>query len=183
MTKIALSFASALVLAAPVAWADYDRDNDEYAQVISAEPISQEVRIATPRDECREEPVTERVVYRGGYYNPGAPILGAIIGGVIGHQFGGGHGRDVATAAGAVIGANAGAANGGYYPGRVVERTRYETVCRPVYDTRYEDRVSGYDVAYRWHGRVYHTRTRHDPGSRIRVRVDVAPVEEDDDGN
>ena len=31
-------------------------------------------------------------------------ILGAIIGGVLGHQIGGGHGRDLATVAGAVAG-------------------------------------------------------------------------------
>jgi uncharacterized protein YcfJ len=184
MNKLSLVLATAALATAPLVQAhDDDNDGVEYAQVVSADPVEHLVRVNDDGDECREEPVTERVVYPRRYYNPGAPILGAIIGGVIGHQFGGGVGRDVATAAGAVIGANAGAEHSGYYDGQVVERTRYESVCRPGYRTHLERQVVGYEVAYRWHGHVYHTRTRQDPGSQIRVRVAAEPVNEDDDRN
>ncbi len=120
-------------------------------------------------------------MYRG-YSDPGAVLIGGIIGGVIGHQFGGGHGRDVATAAGALIGANH-AARHNSYPGRVVERTVYETNCRSVRPARYEDRIDGYDVTYRYHGRIYHTRMPYDPGQRVRVRMNVEPLHDDDYGD
>ena len=165
-----------LLISAPAAYAGHDEDQGhEYAKVVRAEPIYREVRVSAPRRVCSEEPVTTRTVYSGAP-DPGAVVLGAVIGGVIGHQFGGGHGRDAATAAGALIGANHVASQGGR---RVVERETYETRCETVRDARYEDELAGYDVTYRYHGRLYHTRTRHDPGSRIRVQVDVAAYEDD----
>ena len=176
-----------LLLSAPAAFAHgngnsrYARDDNRmwtYAKVVRAEPIYREVRVSEPREVCREEPVTERVVQRG-RADPGAVLLGAMVGGVIGHQFGGGHGKDVATAAGAVIGANH-AANATYREGRVTERTVYETQCETVRDVRYIREVDGYDVTYKYQGRLYQTRSASDPGSRIRVRVDVAPYYEAD---
>lgn len=159
-------------------WHDHDGDRGyEYAQVVRSEPIYREVRINEPREVCHQEPVTERTTY-GGHSDPGATLLGAIVGGVIGHQFGGGHGRDVATAAGAVIGAGT-AANNTYQNGHTVERTVYEDQCHDASRVRYEQEVVGYDVTYRYHGRTYHTRRAHDPGSQIRVWVDVQPDEED----
>lgn len=165
-----------LLISAPAAYADHDGYGYEYARVVRAEPIYRSVRVSNPRQVCTEEPVTERTVYRGGP-DPGAVLVGALIGGVIGHQFGGGHGRDVATAAGAFIGANHAAYNSSGQ--RVVEREVVETRCERVRAARYEDELAGYDVTYRYHGRLYHTRTASDPGSRIRVRVDVSPYEDD----
>jgi len=46
--------------------------------------------------------------------------------------------------------------------------------CRTV-DTL-EDRVSGYRVAYDYQGRSYVTVLPYDPGSRLPVHVDVAPI-------
>jgi len=60
--------------------------------------------------------------------------------------------------------------NGGY------ERTTYEQRCRTVDDVRYDERVEGYDVTYRYNGRTYTTRMPYDPGNRLPVRVDVEPV-------
>ena len=50
-----------------------------------------------------------------------------------------------------------------------------EPVCREVIEYTEEERVVGYDVAYRYNGRTYETRTDYDPGPSLRVRVDVAP--------
>lgn len=169
---------SGLLLSAPAA-AGHDRDRDRdwaYAKVVRAEPIYRDVRVREPRQVCHEEPVTERVVERG-HANPGAVLFGAMVGGVIGHQFGGGHGQDVATAAGAMIGANH-AARHSYEHGRVVERTVYETRCEQVRHVRHERRIDGYDVTYKYRGRLYHTYTEDHPGSRIRIRVDVAAYDD-----
>lgn len=167
------------LLIAPAAFAGHD-DNDEvwaYAKVVRAEPIYREVRVRETREVCEEVPVVERTTYRGGP-DPGAVLVGAVIGGVIGHQFGGGSGKDAATAAGAFIGANHAAANT-YQGRRVVEREVYETRCETVRPVRYEGRLEGYDVTYRYHGHLYQTRTRAHPGDRIKVRVSVAPAYED----
>ena len=178
LTTVIASAVCGLTLSAPALAYDDDDTVWEYAQVVRSEPIYRDVRVSEPREVCREEPVTERTVYNRGP-DPGAVLFGAIVGGVIGHQFGGGHGRDVATAAGAMIGANHAAAST-YRNGRVVERTRYETTCRDVGRVRYVSEIEGYDVTYRWHGHLYHTRKAYDPGKRIRVRVDVQPYDDED---
>jgi uncharacterized protein YcfJ len=167
-----------LLISAPAAYAGHDDDTVwAYAKVVSATPIYREVRVREPRQVCEEVPVVERTRYRGGA-DPGSVLVGAIIGGVIGHQFGGGSGKDAATAAGAFIGANH-AANNTYRDGRVVEREVIETRCETVRHARYEERLDGYDVTYRYHGRLYHTRTHGHPGKRIKVRVDVRPEWDD----
>lgn len=180
MNKLIVILAGSSVLLAAPAFARHE-DNWDYARVVRAEPIYRQVRISEPHQVCHEEPVTERTVYRG-YSDPGAVLIGGIIGGVIGHQFGGGHGKDAATAAGAVIGASH-AARHHSYPGRVVERTVYETSCRTVRQARYEERIEGYDVTYRYHGRLYHTRMPYDPGKRVRVRLDAEPLNDDGYGD
>ena len=48
--------------------------------------------------------------------------------------------------------------------------------CRVINDYRLEERVIGYRVKYKYHGRIYHTRTDYNPGHRIRINVSVAPV-------
>lgn len=181
----ALAAALGMLIGAPAALASpkhkpkhHDRyDSWDYARVVDVEPIYRDVRVREPREICTEEPVTERVVHRGRAH-PGAVLFGAVVGGVIGHQFGGGRGQDVATAAGAVIGANH-AAGRTYRDGRVTERTIYETRCETVREARYGSRIEGYDVAYRYNGRLFHTRTDEHPGSRIRVRVDAEPRHHD----
>jgi len=178
--KTALATAACgLLISATPAQADHDRDAVwAYAKVVDVDPIYREVRVREPRQVCEEVPVVERTHYRGGT-DPGRVLVGAVIGGVIGHQFGSGRGNDVATAAGALIGANE-AAQSGYRRERVVEREVLETRCETVRHARYESRLEGYDVTYRYQGRLYHTRTNYDPGKRIRVRVDVTPARWDD---
>lgn len=181
MNTFIITFASSSALLAAPAFAGRDHGWD-YARVVRAEPIYSQVRVSNPVEQCHERPVTERTVYRGGA-DPGATLIGGLIGGVIGHQLGRNH-RDghLATAAGALIGVNA-ARHHGSRDGRVVERTVYETSCRTVRHTRYEERLDGYDVTYRHHGRLHHTRMPYHPGKRIRVPEHGAPAYEwhDDD--
>ena len=71
--------------------------------------------------------------------NKAAPILGGVAGGVLGHQFGGGRGKDVATVVGAIAGSMV--ANKHYgrkHYRRPVTRVRYEQrqVCRTYYKTK-----------------------------------------------
>ena len=113
-------------------------------------------------------------------------MLGAIIGGVVGHQFGNSSGgRDRGTAAGAIVGGIVGnqiensAPSAPSYAGAPVAsnsgrvdyipETRNVQRCRTVYDGR--DEVTGYNVAYRYQGRDYTTRMAYDPGPTMRVQV------------
>lgn len=156
-----------------VAYNSGSRRHHDYARVVDVRPIYREVRVQEPRRECHEERVVRR--HREGGNRTGSAILGGIVGGVIGNEVGSGGGRDSAT----VIGAIAGTAAGSEIAKRraqTVERTSYETVCETVQDVRYEERVEGYNVTYRYQGRDYTTRMNERPGDRIRVRVGVDPV-------
>ena len=55
---------------------------------------------------------------------------------------------------------------------------RYEEreVCSTVYERVEEERLTGYDVSYAYGGQTYKTRMRRDPGSTVRVRVQVEPI-------
>lgn len=181
LTAIATAIAVLGVSAtAQAGYRDYYDDGNDYAEVISARPTYTDVRVNQPRQECYDE----RVVYDdGGYYRGrgdegvGA-LLGAVVGGVVGNRFGHGDGRVATTAVGAVIGASAGASigrnNGRGY--REEPSYGYEQRCSTVNDYRVEQRVDGYDVAYRYHGHVYNTRLPYDPGDRLAVNVDVRPA-------
>ena len=148
----------------------------DYARVLSAEPIVRYVTVRTPVKECWEETENYTVDHHPAHVG-GKTILGAIIGGVVGHQFGGGRGKDAATIAGSLIGAsvanNAAHRNAGY--GRT-EHSRPVTRCETNYRSHEEERVDGYRVIYSYHGQKYSTRMPNDPGKRLRIRVDIRPA-------
>ncbi len=139
---------------------DHHVEHTVYAQVVSSRPIYRTVAVEVPMDSCQVETVaySER---RGGNSLEGA-VVGGVIGAAIGHEVGrSGH----ATAAGGLIGAAIGneVGSGSH---RV---TRYEDreVCSTRYHTQYERQLVGYDVTYDYDDRIYHTETRHHPGTRI----------------
>ena len=149
----------------------------DYAEVVSVDPIIDDASRPVARQECWEEPVTYREPVRyHGHRDRGPAVLAGIVGGVIGNQFGHGRGRDAATAAGAVLGYSMARDSqrhyGGHYSGGRTYRT-YEQRCTTRTDYYRDERVTGYDVAYRYNGRIYHTVTDYHPGDRIRVEVNV----------
>lgn len=151
----------------------------DYARVLSAEPIIRYVTVTTPVRECWED-VEYYTVDRHPPGIAGGTIVGAIVGGVIGHQFGGGRGKDAATAFGSLVGAAIGndaahraAANRGY---GATQYSRPVRRCETNYTSHEEERIDGYRVVYSYHGRRYATTTPHDPGKRLRIRVDVRPA-------
>ena len=105
----------------------------------------------------------------------GRTLLGAAIGGVIGHQFGSGRGQDAATVAGALIGAGVGYDSAAKRSSGVREEVVQR--CDVRYEREYEERIDAYRVTYEVNGRHYTTQLPYDPGDRIRVRVAVAPAE------
>jgi uncharacterized protein YcfJ len=180
MKKTLVAAAIAATLSGPV-FAEAFQDS---AQVLAVRPITE--RTPVNREECWSEQrrgYEERRVTR---QDNGAPIgpatvLGAIAGGVLGHQVGGGHGKDAATAGGAVVGGLIGNQidrdQGNIAPPSQqveIERrpvTREVERCRTVHEMR--EVPVGYDVRYRYGNREFTTRLPYDPGRRLRIAVDV----------
>lgn len=155
-----------------------DRDRDghrDYGRVIEAEPVYRTQEVRRPEEVCRERYVERRSPQRG--YSDAHVIAGTIVGGVVGNQFGKGSGNTAATVAGALLGGalvhDAERSRSAARPSQRVPVRHCETVYR--IERRRE--LVGYDVTYRYQGRVYHTHTRHDPGDRIPVQVVVEPVQ------
>jgi len=153
-----------------------------YARVVDVDPIVRHVRISEPKRECWTETRYDDVSYREpvgprAKPNPGAMILGGIIGAALGNQVGHGDGRRAATVAGAVIGTAIGHEATSRPNTRVVTESRpYDAErCEVRYDERVEDRIDGYRVTYEYNGIRQTTQLPYDPGDRIRVRVNVEP--------
>ncbi|HET9651808.1 MAG TPA: glycine zipper 2TM domain-containing protein [Usitatibacter sp.] len=156
------------------------------ARVVAAHPVYE--RIPVTREECwndRQRGYEERRVTRT---DTGAPIgagtvLGAIVGGVAGHQVGSGRGRDAATVGGAIVGGLIGnqmERDGSGERVTEVERVPVERNvqrCRTVDEVR--EATVGYDVRYEYNGRQFVTRMPRDPGRFVRVHVELQPVVEE----
>lgn len=173
MKRTALITLLAGVFAATAARADTFTD---FAKVKSVVP--QYDRVNAPRKECTTEVITEtrRVPAQGGERNYGGAVVGGIAGALLGNQVGGGHGREAATAAGAVIGALSGdsiANKDNNRPERYEETPREVQRCRTV--DSWQQHLTGYQVTYEYRGQRYSTLMNSDPGSQIRVRVSVEP--------
>ncbi len=188
---VALTLIAGPALADSPAWApaqNHRRSPDTtvhyaWARVISVHPVYRSVRRPVSRDVCYRQPgyTTERVRY----HNPdsmASTLLGAVIGGALGHTVGHGNGRTAATIAGAVMGGAIGnntSRNDGYYS-REQRYVPSREQCRTQTRWQRSERLLGYDVTYRYQGVDYRTRTPQQPGQRIRVRIQqiVSPAGE-----
>jgi len=125
--------------------------------------------VGPPEQRCWVE--RQQVVERSDVNVPGA-IAGAVIGGLLGHQIGGGHGRDVATAGGVVAGAAIGA-NVGRGSDEVV--TRDVQRCRTVQRAAHPEY---WDVTYRFGGQVHRAQFSAPPGRTIVVDENGVPQQQ-----
>ncbi len=135
-----------------------------YADVISVVPIIEYVYSSQPVRECR---TVGTVSYERQSAGPGL-LLGGVIGGAIGQDIARSTGNDVAIVAGTLIGAAI---------GHDISHTRTTVVTQPQYECNShqhqhrEERITGYQVQYRYAGRIYSTHTDRHPGDHIRVTI------------
>jgi uncharacterized protein YcfJ len=168
LNKVLLT--ASLALTCLPAWAGHKEPGYDYAKVVAANPVYETVRYPVDEQVCWEEQA-----WRQQPHSAVPTILGAIVGGVVCHQFGGGHGKTALTVAGAAIGGSIGHKvshnhnPGGQYP--VVQNR-----CEIQRSWRTEERISAWDVTYKYRGNIYHTRMLEEPGRKIRVRVRVEPA-------
>jgi uncharacterized protein YcfJ len=161
MKSIAFAVASALAIA-PAAYAQYERPyREDYARVIDSTPVY----TSSSREECWNPNTGSYEERRENHTDIGkGAAIGAIAGGVLGHQVDHGAG----TAAGAILGG---------VIGHQIEKERDRrddldlSRCRVASDSA--SGVEGYDVRYRYRGTEYVTRMAQDPGNRLLVGRDV----------
>jgi len=94
-----------------------------------------------------------------------------VIGGILGHQIGGGTGRDIATVGGAVAGGALGANIGRDRDGRPVTTQNVQRCENVAGDPRPEY----WDVSYEFRGRDYRVQMTSPPGSTISVNRQGEP--------
>ena len=163
------------------AWQIQDQQRGpEYAEITNVETLTRTVE--TPREVCEQVVVQlppETPTGQGGSRDPHRVLgtaAGAIVGGLLGNQIGGGSGKKIATVAGAI---------GGGLAGREVQervearqhaqaaqsqpRTTTRQECRTVVDTRQEP--TGYEVTWR-HGEVVQTARLDSPPQGDRVLLE-----------
>nr|WP_218168810.1 MULTISPECIES: glycine zipper 2TM domain-containing protein [Pseudomonas] len=139
------------------------KSGPEYAQVLAVQPVKTQIK--TPREVCKDVTVTRQRPVQDQHQIAGT-VVGALAGGLLGNQIGGGNGKKLATVAGAV---------GGGYAGNKVQEgmqnrdtyTTTQTRCNTVNDI--SDKVVGYDVRYNLDGKEGSVRMERDPGSQIPV--------------
>ena len=123
--------------------------------------------VGAPEQRCWVE--RQQVAESGrGDANIGTGIAGAVIGGILGHQVGGGTGKDLATIGGAVaggaIGANVGRSNTTMV-NRDVRRCDTVASSQPAY----------WDVTYNYRGVEHRLQMSSAPGATIAVNRDGEP--------
>ena len=174
MKKSALAVAAVFTALVPAAFGqDYryrDYRDADTARVLDSTPVYASANV---REECwnpRARVYEERREGTRDTNNNGT-VIGAIAGGVLGHQ--------VDSGAGATIG---GAILGGIV-GNQIDRQHNSNQqtdldlsrCRRVGGGR-TGNIVGYDVRYVYRGQEYNTRLAADPGRRIRVNPDGSPL-------
>ena len=146
----------------------------EFAEVLASKPVTETTK--TPKQVCEDVVVNEQAPVKDPTRIAGTAI-GAVAGGLLGNQVGGGKGRTLATVAGAAGGGYAGnQVQKNMQEGDIVSRT--ETRCKTVYESH--SKTIGYDVRYRLGEKEGKVRMDHEPGTRIPVRdgelqVDASP--------
>jgi uncharacterized protein YcfJ len=136
----------------------------QFADVLAIEPVTETTK--TPKQVCDDVVVKEKAPVKDPNRIAGTAI-GALAGGLLGSQIGGGSGRTLATVAGAAAGG---------YAGNQVQKnmqekdtvSRTETRCKTVYESH--TKIIGYDVRYRLGKEEGLVRMDHQPGLRIPVK-------------
>jgi uncharacterized protein YcfJ len=130
----------------------------EVGRVISSTPLIHQV--AVPRQVCSNQQVVVEQPKSGA-----GGVMGAIAGGAVGNQIGGGGGRAAATILGVVGGAILGdriEGGGG---------SQLQNVQNCTTQTFYENRTAAYNVVYEYAGKQYSVQLPYDPGPTIRLQV------------
>jgi uncharacterized protein YcfJ len=163
ITGILVGGAAATAIAGVAGYQILDKP-PTYAEVLKAEPVYKTIR--TPHQECKDVLVSRKAPVQDQNRIAGTAI-GAVVGGLVGNQFGRGSGKTLATVGGAVAGGYAGNQVQEGMQNRDVQTTQ-ETRCKTVYGSHRQ--IVGYNVTYQLGKQEATVRMDHDPGARIPVK-------------
>ena len=144
----------------------YDSRKRPGERFFEAEVTSARAVLATSGQRCWVE--KERLPQTRNDANVPAAIAGALIGGILGHQVGGGSGKDIATVGGVVAGAALGAQAGRNGQPATQDVQRCENLpggAQPAF----------WDVSYEFRGRQHRVQMSSSPGDTIMVNDQGEP--------
>jgi uncharacterized protein YcfJ len=143
----------------------YDSRRRRNEKLFQAQVTDVRAILGTPAQRCW----IEREVVQSNNNQVPAALAGALIGGILGHQVGGGAGKNLATAGGVVAGAAVGAN---------LARTNSDTSTRDVQrcDTNPAEAKAAYwDVTYNFRGQEHHVQMTTAPRKTITVNANGEP--------
>ena len=145
----------------------------KYATITNVQPNYQTVYMNVPQQQCQNIQVPVYGTVKNGQASTGDTILGAVIGGAIGNQFGNGSGRDAATVLGAIIGADV--ANKKPRDSQQIIGYREERQCSEVVVREQQREIKNYTITYRWNGVTTqsYTYNNYRVGDRLPVNVSI----------
>jgi len=147
---------------APMPMYDARRRNNE--RLYEANVASVRAVVGPPEQRCWLE--REEVSQEPSRSNVPAAIAGALIGGILGHQVGGGTGKDLATVGGAIAGGALGAQVG--RDGRATQPATTQNVQRCT-TVPSQARPTLWDVTYDFRGQEHHVQMTSPPGATVTV--------------
>jgi uncharacterized protein YcfJ len=121
--------------------------------VISSTAMMQDQVKNVPQESCT---IVDVPIYGGGQATAGDAIAGALIGGILGNQVGGGKGKDAATIFGAIIGAKAAEENAKKNGTQIVGYKQVQQ-CEVTYIRITESVVVGYETTVELYEGMIHT--------------------------
>jgi len=143
----------------------YDNHRRNNEKLFEANVTSVRAILGSPEQRCWTE--REQVSQGGGGANVPGAVVGAIIGGVLGHQVGGGRGKDVATVGGAVAGGAIGA--------NVGRDSGYSQDVQRCSSVQGQGRPDHWDVTYNFRGQEHRVQMTSAPGPTITVNAQGEP--------
>lgn len=148
---------------APPTYPVYDNRRRGGEGIYEANVTSVRAVLGSPTQRCWVE--REQVVQNVGGDNAGAVIAGTILGGILGHQVGGGRGKDLATVGGAIAGATLGSNLGSNGGGQQVVTQNVQRCTTTPAQTRPEY----WDVTYSFRNIEHRIQMTTPPGRTISV--------------
>jgi uncharacterized protein YcfJ len=138
---------------------------NEYATIVSVQPIYKDNYVPVSERICRD---VEVPIYENRRGSTGDTLAGAIVGGLIGNQFGNGSGKDAMTMLGAIVGADAASNKRDAVIGYRVERR-----CEYVESYVNQPLINHYRIQFEYNGKHYtqDTNSRYEVGQRVRVNT------------
>jgi uncharacterized protein YcfJ len=155
--------AGSIQIQAQIMLVEVVQDSDEITQLINKE---------VPVKSCQQKSIPVYDTASNGDASTADVLAGAIFGGLVGNQVGGGSGKDAATILGAIAGADMINKN---KKQQVVTGYKEQEVCDVVYESRSVKEVTGYNTYIKFASNIWQLNTQapRQKGDYIKIKVSL----------